>query len=191
MPRDPTAIPIYENYGAYQPSVDAKKIVSELLTTVPQKYLRGLGSVVLSSQGGLSRDQRRRKSWSRGRKISRKQMFGYYQPAWREQQAYIELYVDKICSQLPSPYNRFSVFRDLVLGEVLFHEVGHHIHYSHRPEFKEKEDVADKWAKTLLRNAVQQRYWYSFLLLPLARTVSFCYRKWKRAEPKEQNKGKS
>jgi hypothetical protein len=108
-------------------------------------------------------------------------MLGYYQAAWGGQPAYVELYVDKICSRLPRPFNRISLFQDLVVGQVLFHEAGHHIHYSIRPEFREKEDVADKWASKLLRSAIEQRYWYAFSLLPLARTVSFFYRTWKKA----------
>jgi hypothetical protein len=38
------------------------------------------------------------------------------------------------------------------LGTVLFHEIGHHIHYTLRPEYREREDVADDWGVKLRRN---------------------------------------
>ena len=37
------------------------------------------------------------------------------------------------------------MLRDIGFGHVLFHEIGHHIHNTVRPEYDEKEDVADKW----------------------------------------------
>jgi hypothetical protein len=43
---------------------------------------------------------------------------------------------------------------------VLFHEIGHHVHARVRPEFREKEDVADDWGKKLLRNYVHEQYSY-------------------------------
>jgi hypothetical protein len=52
--------------------------------------------------------------------------------------------------------SRFVAFT--VIGRVLFHELGHHIHLTTRPEFKEKEDVADDWSKRLMRNAVRRRH---------------------------------
>jgi len=61
---------------------------------------------------------------------------------------------------LKAPY-----FADNALGEVLFHEIGHHIHTTQAPEFKECEDVAEKWRKRLTRIYFRKRYWY---LLPIA-----------------------
>ena len=34
---------------------------------------------------------------------------------------------------------------DVVLGGVIYHKLGHHVH-TIRPEYREKEDVADNWA---------------------------------------------
>jgi hypothetical protein len=43
---------------------------------------------------------------------------------------------------------------------VLFHEIGHHVHATVRPEFREKEDIADDWGKKLTGNYIFNRYWY-------------------------------
>jgi hypothetical protein len=48
----------------------------------------------------------------------------------------------------------------MVLGEVLFHEIGHHIHYTQAPEFREREDVAEDWKKRLSKIYFRKRYWY-------------------------------
>ena len=118
-------IPVYENFGSYKPRINAAKIVRDLLRTVPPEYLRGLRSVVVSSQTALSRDQRRKKTRSRGRKVARDQILGYYHPAWLGQMAYIELYVDRICLRLPWPLPWIPIVRHIAVGRVLFHEIGH------------------------------------------------------------------
>lgn len=43
---------------------------------------------------------------------------------------------------------------------VLFHEIGHHVHTTIRPEFSEKEDVADDWGKKLMKNYMLKHCWY-------------------------------
>jgi len=59
----------------------------------------------------------------------------------------------------------------MAFGEVLFHEIGHHMHRTRAPEFKEREDVADSWEKRLSRVFFRKRYWYLmpvvYLLWPL------------------------
>jgi hypothetical protein len=44
-------------------------------------------------------------------------------------------------------------------GQVLFHEIGHHVHTTVKREFREKEDVADDWATKLLGHYLQSHYW--------------------------------
>jgi hypothetical protein len=170
-------VPIFENYVSYKPRVNATKIVKQLLDTAPSEYLRGLGSIVLSSQTALSHDERRKKTWSRGKKVATRQVLGYYQRAWRGQPAYIVLYVDKICLHLPGPLAWSGLARDVTFGKVLFHEVGHHIHTTVRPEFKEREDVADRWGRKLLRIGIRQRHWYLVPLYPLVKPILFLLRK--------------
>jgi hypothetical protein len=104
------------------------------------------------------------------------QVRGYYQRAWRGQPAYIELRVDKICLSLRGPLAWSGLLRDFTFGEVLFHEIGHHVHYTVRPEFKEKEDAADSWGKTLLSKGIRQRHRYLLFLRPLLKPIFFLLR---------------
>src|ERR1700730_5747013 len=60
--------------------------------------------------------------------------------------------------------------RELVFGHVLFHELGPHVHYTIRPEHKEREDVADKWARKLHVNFIRKKYWYALpVIIPAAK----------------------
>jgi hypothetical protein len=89
-------IAIHENYGTFRPKVKAARIVSDLLDTVPEHYLAGLGSVILSSQTNLPRRDRRKAFWSRSKKVESRHVQGYYSRAWKGQPAFIQLYLDKI-----------------------------------------------------------------------------------------------
>ena len=40
---------------------------------------------------------------------------------------------------------KIPFIREGPIVDVFFHEIGHHIHHSIRPEFREREDVADVW----------------------------------------------
>ncbi len=51
-------------------------------------------------------------------------------------------------------------FKNTVLANVLYHELGHHIHYTLRPEHRERENVADEWASRLGAHFVRKKYWY-------------------------------
>jgi hypothetical protein len=176
-------IPIYENYGSYKPKVNGPRIVSDLLETVPSKYLVGLGSIVLSGQTQLPRHERRKAHWSRGRKFRTSRVLGYYRGPWKGQSAFIELYIDKIYAGVPMWAARIPIVAFLVMAAVLFHEIGHHIHDTIRPEYKEKEAVADEWSKKLLGNAVRKQYRYvAPFLRPLARTALFFIRRFKHRD---------
>jgi hypothetical protein len=56
------------------------------------------------------------------------------------------------------------------VAQTLYHEIGHHIHYTIRPEYKEKEDVADRWSKKLTAKFLRRKYWY---IIPIAKTIGF------------------
>jgi len=161
------AIPIYENYGAYKPSVNARKIVEKLLVAIDPEYLQGLGSIGLSSQIPLSRNKRRRKFLSRGHKYGMSDIQGYYRQPWNGQPAFIELYVDKIFAGMPGFVARLPMVGFLRIGKVLLHELGHHIHRTKHPESEEREDVADEWSRKLLKIAARKRYRYAVPFLRL------------------------
>lgn len=148
-------------------------IVRVLLTYVPAQYLVGLKTIVLTSHGALSHDKRRRKLWSRRRKVPMYHVLGCYHQAWKGNPAWIDLFVDRIvaCYAFPLMF-RLPLLPYMPVGSVLYHEIGHHIHKTSRPEFQEREDMADKWKDRLTRRFLRRRYWYLMpLLLPLSGAV--------------------
>ena len=52
----------------------------------------------------------------------------------------------------------FRFYREMLFGDVLFHEIGHHIRATVQPEFREKEDVADGWKLRLTRQYTRFRH---------------------------------
>jgi hypothetical protein len=168
---------INEAYRDYTPPFDVSAIVSQLLHTVPNKCLRGLDCIVLTNEAGLSRKDRVGRVWSRKRKFDKSRVLGHYHGSSRPY-PYIELRVDKIISRMSGTFlPRIPLMREITFGAVLFHEVGHHIHHTIRPEHKEKEDVADLWAKRLIGNFIRKKYWYTLpVLIPALKVYRFLRR---------------
>jgi hypothetical protein len=165
---------IQEVYRDYAPPINAAAIVHQLLKSVPDKYLAGLDCVVLINEGSLSRRDRIGKAWSRKRKYDKSRILGRYHGRTRSSLPYIELRVDKIISRLPGLQIYIPLLRYMVFGRVLFHEIGHHIHRTIRPEHAEREDVADNWANKLNVNFFRNKYWYAIpILIPVAKTYTF------------------
>lgn len=163
-------VAIREFYNNFVPPRYVRRLVYNLLSSVPEKYLHGLDSVVLTNQSGAPRRKRLGKVTSRKRRVSQKGVLGLYHGATAGKLAWIELYVDNIVTGIEYhpliPFGRTSCF-----GFVLFHEIGHHVHATIRPEFREKEDVADNWGKKLLRNYVSTRY--GFIPKPALRVIGW------------------
>lgn len=149
-------VEIREFYNDFKPPRYVRKLVACLLSSVPEQYLRGLDCVVLTNLAGAPRRDRTGKVTSRKRRVPQSQVFGRYHRAHHGKLPWIELYVDRLAaaaSLAVAPFIKSSCF-----GLVLFHEIGHHIDATIRPEFREKEDVADGWSKTLLRIYIRKRY---------------------------------
>ncbi len=170
---DGIQIRITEAYRGYTPGVNAARIVRDLLDSVPDKYLHGLDSVVLTNESALPRRDRRGKIKSRKRKHDKSRILGRYHPRWRGEKAYIELRVDKIVTYMRGMPLWIPFLRNIGFGLVLFHELGHHIHHTVRPEHAEKEDVADSWAGKLTVNLIRKKYWY---LIPIIKPCIKVYR---------------
>ena len=156
---------IKEAYRNYVPPVDAAGLVKQLLGAVPGKYLTGLDCIVLTNEAGLSRKDRVGSVWSRKRKFSKSRIRGRYHGSTRSSRPYIELRVDKILQSLSGISRRIPIAREILFGHVLYHEIGHHIHRTLRPEYHEREDVADNWAGKLNANFIRRKYWYAVPLL--------------------------
>jgi len=134
--------------------------------------------VVLTNTTGLSRRDRVGKVWSRKRKFDKSSVLGRYHGRSGNSSPYIELRVDRIILGLKGFPFRIPMLRDIVFGHVLFHEIGHHIHNTVRPEYDEKEDVADKWAGKLNGNFIRKKYWYALpILIPVLKVYKFMRRK--------------
>jgi hypothetical protein len=161
-------VAIREFYSGYRPPRSAFSIVQKLIRSVPEKYLRGLDCVVLTNQSGLSRRDRLGKVTSRGRRHPQSGVTGRYHHAQRGEKAWIELFVDKI-EEGTSRISWVPLLREIFFGMVLFHEIGHHIDYTVKPEFREKENVADDWAKKLYGNFFRREHRY---LLPIRKPLA-------------------
>jgi hypothetical protein len=146
-------IPILTCYRDYTPPYNVERIVRVLLRYVPEEHLAGLDCIVLTNSTS-TRKLRRGKTWSRSRKVRMVECLGFYHGRR------IELLVDNILESLPPFVMRWPFMRNSQVGLVLYHEIGHHIHFTKRPEFREKEDVADEWKIRLMRGFVWTRYWY-------------------------------
>jgi hypothetical protein len=172
--RPKSEIRICEAYQHYTPPVNAAAIVHKLLSTVPSTCLKGLDCVILTNEVALSRKDRVGRVWSRRRKFDKSRVLGRYHPGSRSSLPHIQLRVDKIVAGLKGTSLHIPLFREIVFGQVLFHELGHHVHHAIRPEYSEKEDVADTWAKRFIGLFILKKYWY---LVPVLKVYRFMRRK--------------
>lgn len=169
---------IHVAFSDYEPSFDVVAVTQQIIDSVPEKYLQGLTEVVLTSTDGLSRNRRRSVTKSRGKKVRVKEVRGLYHPAWQQRGAWIEIFVDNILNQRKSGWlGRTRWFRENELSDVLFHEIGHHIHFTVRPEYREVEDVADVWKVRLQGNYFRQRYPLIRSLVGFLRLGQFIHRR--------------
>jgi len=150
---------ITASFSGYEPPFAIVPIVQRMLDSVPQKYLNGLSEVVLTNSSGLPRKLRRSVTKSRKKKVKVAQARGLYHQAWDGKPAWIEIFVDNALKGWENGFwLKIPFFREGRLSEVLFHEIGHHIHYTARPEYREREDVADVWKVKLERNWFSRRH---------------------------------
>jgi hypothetical protein len=141
-------VEVIEAYRQYRPASNVRVTVQELLVTVPPGQLSGLARVVLTNALALTGVRKRHWSWYRGKKLRHAAgAAGLYHRATRTEPAWIEVFVDRTLSSAPRWVLRFKFVLSGWLGRVLFHEIGHHIHATQRPEHRQREDVADEWAK--------------------------------------------
>jgi hypothetical protein len=166
---------VVEAYRDFEPPANFKQVVETLLAYVPPKYLVGLKTIILTNSSALSRDQRRQTTWSRKHKVRLSECRGSYFRATKSSPATIWLYVDNILRREPRWVTRVPLIRYMEPSNVLYHEIGHHIHATIKPAYKEREDVAEEWRRKLLGNFARKRYWYlrplflSFGLVPRQR----------------------
>jgi len=172
-PRPPQVISTFEGYT---PPFDPVPIVERMLKSVQPKYLVGLQKVVLTNASNLPRSRRRAATKSRKRKIRILEARGLYHQAWGGEQAWIEIFLDNTLKQCERRWwTRLGFLREAEIADVLLHEIGHHIHFTSHPEYREKEDVADAWKVRLGREYLRERHpvlqAIGYPLRPLARIL--------------------
>ena len=170
-------VTIIEAYKDYNAPIDATATTQTLIDNIPQKFLAGLGHIVITNRSGLTRRELRKKIKSRKRKIRMDAVRGVYHGRTSKKPAWIEIYIDQIhvldlkfCQMIP-------FFREHSFSEVLYHEIGHHIHTVIHPEYKDPEDVAEKWEAILWRYYIRKKYRYLVpffrLLYKVSETATF------------------
>ncbi len=168
-------IKVIEAFTDDQSPVIYSTLVRQLLATVPDKYLVGLESIVICNLSEQPRKFRTGTLPSRGRRIRRENVGGLYHGAWKGQKAWIQIFADKV-PPLPLYVRWIRPLRELMFGQVLYHELGHHVH-TIRPEYREKEDVADDWSIRFSIQYLRKAYWY---LYPFLWSTSKLYRAYSR-----------
>jgi hypothetical protein len=151
---------IVENYRDFEPPAKFRKMTEELRDSVPQKYLNGLKTIILTNREALSRKQRQQKLWTRNRKVALADCLGSYQHATKSSDALVSPYVDNILKSWPRWICRVPVIGYQLIWMVLYHEIGHHIHAVHEPRFEGRENIAESWEKKLGKVFFKKRYWY-------------------------------
>jgi hypothetical protein len=168
---------IVVDYRSYTPNVDVVRIVQSLMQRVPAQFLRSLRQVTLTNIGAGPRHERRRRVRSRGLKRHATDALAVYHKASRSGAAEIEIFVDQVLDGIPRVVQLIPPIRDLLFARTLYHELGHHIHYTSHPQRGEPEDIADEWARKFIASFVRAKYWYA---IPFVRATAVLLR-WKRS----------
>lgn len=134
--------------------------VSRLLAATPTQHFIGLRQVTLSEAAALAGKAKRRMLSAAGRKVAVRSCLGLYHRKHRGRPASIELFVDNIAKGWPRSFFAVPPIADYVVAKPLFHELGHHLHATSAPEFREPEVVAEEWRRRLSRAYFQRRYSY-------------------------------
>jgi hypothetical protein len=180
---EPNAPTIVESYRNFAPPSNFRHDVETLLRFVPQKYLVGLKTIVLTNRAGLTGNKRKQKVWSRNRKVRLADSLGSYSRGGKNSSGSVWLYVDNIVKAESSWWRWVPLLRYMMPAEVLYHEIGHHIHAVHRPIHEGRENVAENWGRKLWRGFLRKHYWYlSPFLYVAARVASPIVKRLKRNE---------
>ncbi len=156
---------VHEDYGSYVPPRWVRPTVERLLAGIPLAYLSGLGAIVLTDCSMIGPGKTQRVA---GRKYYRNACRGFYRRAYRGSQASITLVVDNILKSRPRAAQAFRPTQDAMVGEVLFHEIGHHLDRTLGAAAPSGEAAAENWRQRLGRHYFQRRYVW---LRPLARAL--------------------
>jgi hypothetical protein len=166
-------IPISENYEEYRPPAYAYPTIAKLLSSLPDRYLSGLRSVVLTNRKQIGKGKTGR---IKGKKHPRYQCLGFYHPEKNGEPPWIELIVDNIIAACFVPGKthfliHIPVARKLAFADTLFHEVGHHLDCTIGAPARGGEAAAEAWKKRLLSSYFRRRYWYLAPFMRIAKAL--------------------
>jgi hypothetical protein len=147
------SLPIQEFYKS-APPVNAKGVVENLLLAVPSEYLTGLECIILCDVPSF------KEHYGQEEKISDAR----YIRCRNGTNPVIEICVDKLVEGYEGFPLKLSIVRDFLLSEVLYHEIGHHIHRTSKNNIG-SEAEAEKWRKIFQERYLLKRHW--LILIPL------------------------
>lgn len=91
------------------------------------------------------------------------------------------MYVDNIGKAESTWWKWVPLLRYMKPAEVLYHEIGHHIHFVHRPVHEGRENVAEDWSRKLWGRFCRKHYWYLYpFMYIIARVLSPILKRLKR-----------
>jgi hypothetical protein len=159
-------------YYQSKPELNIRGVIEDLLLGIPQEYLEGLGAVVLCDSD----------SFMEYYETDHAPLGRYNHPIEKDELPWIEIVIDKLIQELGG-FAKIPFIRDLIIGNTLYHEIGHHINRKESLEKIQAEKIAEKWRKKLSKYYLNRKYWY--LVFPLRILVlPFC----KLIEKKLKNK---
>ena len=158
-----------EAYRSYAPPKWVRPTVERLLAVVPAAHLSSVQAIVLTDAASLGVGKTQR---VKGRKFDRRACRGFYHPKHQGAAASIHIVVDNVVATSGAPFLlTFRPFREHLLADVLFHELGHHLDVTIGAAAPGGEAAAEDWSRHLSRAYFQRRYWWlrpvAQVLLPL------------------------
>jgi hypothetical protein len=156
--------PIREDFEDYVPPRWFQPTVERLLDSLSSAHTHGLSAIVLTNATRADRRKRTRAARRRRHGVPA----GRYHYAYRGERAWVELIVDRIVAGIPRPLRHVQLARDLIVGNTLYHELGHHLHETIGSAAQGWEPSAEAWRKRLAALHGRNRYRH---MRPLARPV--------------------
>jgi hypothetical protein len=146
---------IEESYIRYQPPAWIRPTAERLIAALPSAHLSGLDAIVLTNGAAVGRGKTRRVA---GRKYDRSACRGFYHR--EDSRGSISIVVDNVLAGYPRLFFGVTLFRDLVVARVLFHEIGHHVQATAGHAGSTQEAGAEDWGRRLARLYFGRRYWW-------------------------------
>ena len=150
-------VDILEAYRSFDPPKWFRPTVDRLLASLASEHTSNLRAIVLTDSHSIGKGKTQRVA---GRKFRRSECLGFYNPAYRGEQPWIQLVVDNIIKSKSPSFLRLQLFRDLVVSKTLFHELGHHLHETLGSASRGGESAAHDWTRRLSRIHFRAKYWY-------------------------------